>query len=128
MGKGTDTRGNIAAIAGIVHIGLFNFYLTEGVIDVSVLAVGHADNGQLAGQGIGAAKAVDLTAVRAAEDGQDDLIPGLGVFGKIVAEKVYTFTGSAAHDHAGNPFHFRAVHNQDSFLARIISPLCWVGM
>lgn len=113
-GKGTDTRGNIAAVAGIVHIGLFNFYLTEGVIDVSVLAVGHADNGQLAGQGIGAAKSVDLTAVWAAEDRQDDLIPGLGVFGKIVAEKVYTLLVPLRMITRG-PFHFGAVHNQDSF-------------
>jgi len=101
-GKGTDTGGNIAAVAVVVHNPLFDADLGKCVVHVRLGPGGRADDCQLAGQRIGAGQTIDLAYVRAAENLQNQIIPLLGVVRQVIRLQIDALAGAAPHNDAGN--------------------------
>ena len=99
-GEGGDTGGDVAAVAVPVHLGVGDGHLGKGVVHIGAGHGAGANDGQLAGQGVGAGQAVDLTLVGRTEDAEDDLVTlGTGRW-QIVLLQENALAGSGAHDHA----------------------------
>ena len=99
----SDAGGNIAAVAAVINHRTVDAHLSEGVVHVGVVTGGRADDSQLARQRVRTGQTVDLADIGAAEDGEDGFITQGLVLGKIVFLDKNAFTGTRAHDHAGNP-------------------------
>lgn len=112
-GKGAHAGGDVAAVALVADQGLVHGNLCEGVVHIGVRPGGLPDDGDLGGHGLGAAQAVDLLAVRAAHEPEQDGLPGALIFGKIGLENVDALAGAAAKNGNGKFFDF--FHKLPSF-------------
>ena len=101
-GEGRHAGGDIAAVTAEIHEGDIHAHLTEGIVDVSVRPGGGPDDGHLGGGDVRAAQAVQLPEAGAAEDGQDHLLPGLGVRRQLIVHQEDRFAGPAPDDGAAD--------------------------
>ena len=97
--EGADAGSNITAHRVIIDSGLFQGNLTESIFDVCILPIGRRNKGQFAGQGIRPTQAVDLAAVRAAEQSQQQAITRGRIRGEILFQKIHALARTAAKDH-----------------------------
>ena len=120
-GKGGYPRGDIATQAGVGDKGGVDIHLAEGIVYVGAGNAGGADDSQFAGQHLCTAQAVDLPGIRAAEDGQNDLVPNSGVLGQVVFMEENSLAGAAAVDGGADRGYFFPVHFQYHSLKRLWS-------
>src|SRR5262249_15074193 len=93
-----DAERNVSAIALVIHDSFVDADIAGCVIDVCVGAGGWRNDGYFTGLRIRAAKPVDLSRIRTAEDGDDDSIARDRTVRQVARVNVNTFTGAAADD------------------------------
>ena len=101
-GEGAHTGEDIAAVLPRIDPWLGRDNLQEEIIDICVGPRRARYDRDLAGQGVGAAHAVNLPGIGRAHGRQQHGIAGRGVLRQIVAQEIKPLGRAAAHDGAGN--------------------------
>ena len=101
-GEGAHARQHVAAGGTVVHESPVHRDLGEQIVHVRPRVVRGRDDGDLAGQGGGAAHAVDLTLVGGAHGGEQDPVAGRVVGRQLAGQEVRSSRGAATHHDAGD--------------------------
>jgi hypothetical protein len=100
--EGYDCRQHIAAVGGGIDECVLDGHLGEQKFQIDARGPAATHHPDLAGQGIGAAHAVDLARVGRAHHREQDRVALGHVRGQIVLEKERASRGSAAHEKTGD--------------------------
>jgi hypothetical protein len=101
-GPGTDAGENVAAVLAVADFGFVHHDLQEQIIHIGVRDAGWTDDGDLAGERMRAADAIDLPHVGRTHRSQEDAISRFAFGGEVALMEVQSFGRSAAHQRAGN--------------------------
>src|SRR3546814_9322046 len=101
-GEIADAGQDVAAVLPVVDARLVDEDLGEKIVDVDARALRRLDDGDLAGQRIGAADAVDLARIGRAHDRQQQRIARGLVRRQVAREEVGHLRGAAANQGGGN--------------------------
>ncbi len=95
-----DRREHVSAIGTGIHDLAVIHHLGEQVIDVGIPATGAIDDGDLAGERVAAADAVNLQWMPGPHHRQQDAVAQRRFRGQIRCEEERPLRGAAAHEHA----------------------------
>jgi hypothetical protein len=101
-GERADAGEKIAAVLPIRNHVVVDADLEEQVIDVCVVVGGHRDHGDLRGQRVGAADAVDLAGVGRTHDPLKERVACGALGGQVVAQEVGALRGATSKNHASD--------------------------
>jgi len=101
-GEGADAGQHVAAVGGDVDLRLVQLHLREQIVDIDAGPARPLDDGDLAGQRIGAAEAVDLAPVGRAHGRQQHPVAQGPVARQVGGEEIGTLGGAATHQDTGN--------------------------
>jgi len=106
--EGHDRRQHIAAVGRGIDESFLDGHLGKQKFQIDARGPAAADHPDLAGQGVGAAHAVDLARVGRAHHRQQDRVALRNVRGQVVLEKERASRSSAAHEKTGDGslYHF----------------------
>ena len=92
-GEYAHSRGQVAAVALPIYLGFIHRNLAEGIVHIGILPLRGSDDADLASEGVGAAQAVDLAQVGAAQEPEDDLVAQGSCFRQLVSLEIKTLAG-----------------------------------
>ena len=101
-GEGPHTGQHVAAVGAGVHAGLLHADLGKQVVHIAVGLRGARDDGDLAGQRVAAAQAVDLQLVRRSQGCNQRAVAGLRVARQPVGQEERPPGSAATHQNARN--------------------------
>ena len=101
-GEGPHTGQHVAAVGAGVHAGLLHADLGKQVVHIAVGLRGARDDGDLAGQRVAAAQAVDLQLVRRTQGCNQRAVAGLRVARQPVGQEERPPGSAATHQNARN--------------------------
>ena len=98
------TGEEVAAVLAVTDEWLVDTDLQEQVVDVGVVAIGEAHDGDLAREGMRSTDPVDLAVVRRTHHPEQEAVALRRPLGQIVGEEVGALRRAATHDHASHTF------------------------